>query len=100
MWQFNFAGFFDIFLITKCGKIILLQSVTDCYYKVRQLLQSATVITMWDVTLLLLFLLFHQKWKEVYSKSYFTIKDRLFKGTVINIEKALIHGRLRVSKVF
>ena len=29
----------------KCGKVILLQSVTDCYYKVRQVLQSATVIT-------------------------------------------------------
>ena len=34
----------------KCGKVILLQSVTDCYYKVRQVLQSATVITKWDVT--------------------------------------------------
>ena len=27
-----------------------LQSVTDCYYKVFQVLQSATVITKWDVT--------------------------------------------------
>ena len=26
------------------------QSVTDCYYKVCQLLQSVTVITKWDVT--------------------------------------------------
>ena len=42
MWQFNFAGFFDIFRITKCAKLILLQSVTDCYYKVRQVLQSVT----------------------------------------------------------
>ena len=50
MWQFNFAGFFDISRITKCGKIILLQSVTDCYYKVRHLLQRMTVITKWDVT--------------------------------------------------
>ena len=64
VWQCNFAGFFDIFRITKCGKVILLQSVTDCYYKVRQVLQSvtdcyykvrqvlqsATVITKWDVT--------------------------------------------------
>ena len=28
----------------------VLQSVTDCYYKVRQALKSATVITKWDVT--------------------------------------------------
>ena len=28
----------------------VLQSVTDCYYKVHLVLQSATVITMWDVT--------------------------------------------------
>ena len=32
-------AFFDIFRITKYGKVILLQSVTDYYYKVRQLLQ-------------------------------------------------------------
>ena len=58
VWQFNFAGFFYAFRITKCGKVILLQSVsgitkceTDCYYKVRQVLQSATVIiTKWEVT--------------------------------------------------
>ena len=30
--------------ITKCDRL-LLQSVTGCYYKVRQVLQSATVIT-------------------------------------------------------
>ena len=31
--------------------IKLLLSVTDCYYKVRQVLQSATVIiTKWDAT--------------------------------------------------
>ena len=29
----------------------LLQSVTEVYYKVRQVLQSATVITKWDVTM-------------------------------------------------
>ena len=34
------AGFFDIFHITKCGKVILLQSMTDCCYKVCQVLQS------------------------------------------------------------
>ena len=28
----------------------LLQSVTEVYYKVGQVLQSATVITKWDVT--------------------------------------------------
>ena len=32
-------------IITK-----LLQSVTEVYYRVRQVLQSATVITKWDVT--------------------------------------------------
>ena len=40
MWQCSFAGFFDKFRITKCGKVILLQGVTDCYYKVRQVLQT------------------------------------------------------------
>ena len=64
VWQFKFASFFDIFRITKCGKVFLLQSVTECYYKVRQVLQSVTdcyykvcqvlqsvtVITKWDVT--------------------------------------------------
>ena len=38
----NFAGFFDIFRIAKCGKVILLQSATDCYHKGRQVLQSVT----------------------------------------------------------
>ena len=32
MWQFNFAGFFRLFRITKCAKVVLLQSATDCYY--------------------------------------------------------------------
>ena len=40
VWQLNFADFFDIFRITKCGKVILLQSVTDCHCKVCQVLQS------------------------------------------------------------
>ena len=40
MWQCSFAGFFDKFRITKCGKVILLQGMTDCYYKVRQVLQT------------------------------------------------------------
>ena len=30
--------------ITKCDRLVL-QSVTGCYYKVRQVLQSATIIT-------------------------------------------------------
>ena len=40
---------------TKCGRLLLqsasgFTSVTDYYDKVRQVLQSATVITKWDVT--------------------------------------------------
>ena len=31
-----------MFCITKCRKVILLQSATDCYFKVRQVLQSET----------------------------------------------------------
>ena len=42
VWQCNFAGFFDIFRITKCDKVILLKSVTNCYYKVRQVLPGVT----------------------------------------------------------
>ena len=42
MLQFSFVGFFDVFRITKCGNVILLQSVTDYHYKVRQILQSVT----------------------------------------------------------
>ena len=38
VWQFNSAGLFDIFRITKCDKVVSLQSVTDYYYKVRQVL--------------------------------------------------------------
>ena len=30
----QFRGFFNIFCITKCSKVILLQSVTEVYYKV------------------------------------------------------------------
>ena len=40
MWQLSFVGFFDVFRIAKSNKVILLQNVIDCYYKVRQLLQS------------------------------------------------------------
>ena len=36
---------FDMFCITKCRKVILLQSATDCYFKVRQVLQSVAIIT-------------------------------------------------------
>ena len=42
MWQLIFEGFFDISRIAKSNKEILSQSVTGCYYKVRQLLQSVT----------------------------------------------------------
>ena len=42
MWQLNFVGFFYIFRIAKRNKVILLQSVTGCYYKVRQVFQSVT----------------------------------------------------------
>ena len=34
--QFNFVAFFDILQSAKCKKVVLLQSVTGCYYKVRQ----------------------------------------------------------------
>ena len=39
----HFRRLFDIFRIAKCNKVILLQSVTGCYYKVRQVLQSVTL---------------------------------------------------------
>ena len=42
--QGNFAGFFDIFRITKCGKIILLQSASGITKCDRLLLQSASGI--------------------------------------------------------
>ena len=57
MWQVNFVVFLDIFCIAKRNKVILLQSVTGCYNKVRQvliricdmlLLQSASDITQCD----------------------------------------------------
>ena len=38
----QFPKFFDIFRIAKCRRVILLQIVTDCYYKVHQVLQSVT----------------------------------------------------------
>ena len=70
MWQLNYVGFFDRFLIVNCNKVILLQNasgITKCdklllqkvagiakcdrlYYKVGQVLQSVKVITKWDVT--------------------------------------------------
>ena len=37
--------FCRFFLHILYYKVLLLQSVTDCYYKVRQVLQSVTVIT-------------------------------------------------------
>ena len=71
MWQFNFAGFFDIFRITKCAKVILLQSATDCYCKVRQVLQSVTDCyykgrqVLQSVTDFITNLLFQKFWKNV-----------------------------------
>ena len=41
--------FFDIFRITKCAKLILLQSVTSCYYKERQVLQSETLRFLYKI---------------------------------------------------
>ena len=38
----QFRRLFDIFRIKKCSKVILLQSVTDYYYKVHQILQRVT----------------------------------------------------------
>ena len=43
--------------ITKCDRLLLQSGsgITKCdklYYKVRQLLQSVTIITKWDVTVL------------------------------------------------
>ena len=43
--KLNFVGFFEKFRIEKYNKVTLLQSVTGSYYKVRQVLQSVTVIT-------------------------------------------------------
>ena len=40
VWQFNFVDIFNIIRINKCDKTNLLQSVTGCCYKVRQILQS------------------------------------------------------------
>ena len=40
--KLNFVSFFDIFHLAILNKAILLQSVTGCYSKVRQILQSVT----------------------------------------------------------
>ena len=39
--------------INKCNKESLFQSVTGYYYKLHQVLQCVTVITKWDVTLVI-----------------------------------------------
>ena len=77
MWQCSFAGFFDKFRITKCGKVILLQSVTDCYYKVRQVLQIVTVVTKWDVTLLSDFRIFNAQNLNFSIKDFFSKCDQI-----------------------
>ena len=38
----QFRRLFDIFRIAKSNNVVLLQNVTVCYYKVRQVLQSVT----------------------------------------------------------
>ena len=38
----QFRRLFNIFLFAKSNKVILLKSVTDCYYKVCQVLQIVT----------------------------------------------------------
>ena len=52
VWQLNFGSFFEIFRIVINNKVFLLQSMTDCYCKVVQILQSVTVITKWDVRII------------------------------------------------
>ena len=37
-----FCTFFEIFRIVKSSKVILIQSVTSCYYKLFQVLQNVT----------------------------------------------------------
>ena len=41
--------FLTLFRITKCAKLILLQSVTSCYYKERQVLQSETLRFLYKI---------------------------------------------------
>lgn len=50
MQQFGFIGFFDIFWVTKCDKVILLQSLTGFYCKVSHALQKVTVVRKSYVT--------------------------------------------------
>ena len=38
----QFCSLFDILFFAKCNKLVLLQIVTVCYYKVRQVLQYVT----------------------------------------------------------
>ena len=40
----QFRTLFDIFHIVKSNKVVLLQSLTGCYYNVRHVLQSVTII--------------------------------------------------------
>ena len=46
----QFRRLFCIFRTAKSNRVILLESVAGCYNKVRQVLQSVTVITKTDVT--------------------------------------------------
>ena len=55
-WHISYYKMRQSNFITKCDKLLLQSAsgITKCdrlYYKVRQVLQSAAVITKWDVTL-------------------------------------------------
>ena len=54
-WHISYYKVRQNNFITKCDRLLLQNAsgITKCdriYYKVRQVLQSATVITKWDVT--------------------------------------------------
>ena len=54
-WHISYYKVRQSNFITKCDRLLLQNAsgITKCdriYYKVRQVLQSATVITKWDVT--------------------------------------------------
>ena len=42
MLQFIVVGYFDIYCITKCNKLALLQIVTGCYYIVQSVLKKVS----------------------------------------------------------
>ena len=56
-----------MFCNTKCSKVILLQSVTDCYYTMRQVLQSVTDCHYKMRQVLQSVALFNTKWIRYYK---------------------------------